>query len=209
MQRGVCAGKALARRRHAKCVQYTRRVAASAGSVRSIRRVSVITSTHEYSLRNGASAALQCNCSVAALQVRQKRIRTVLETKGNASVVLRRPDGHSPLPVHLWDSIVCAESERFTGMITDVYVGTLYRLSLSNPTEPRQRLTTMRSQGDHMSRKDFVLIASIIQQLPSFECSQDSDVVRHSAIVARFAEALARTNPKFDSARFEKACNGR
>lgn len=60
-----------------------------------------------------------------------------------------------------------------------------------------------------MSRKDFVLIASIIQQLPSFECSQDSDVVRHSAIVARFAEALARTNPKFDTARFAKACNGR
>ena len=44
-----------------------------------------------------------------------------------------------------------------------------------------------------MSRKDFQLIADVIRLLPSFECSQAGDVVRHSAIVARFAEPLART----------------
>jgi hypothetical protein len=60
-----------------------------------------------------------------------------------------------------------------------------------------------------MSRKDFILIAQVIKYLPSFECTQDSDVVRHSAIVARFAEALAGTNPRFDRQRFENACNGK
>ena len=60
-----------------------------------------------------------------------------------------------------------------------------------------------------LSRKDFVLIAEVIRLLPSFECSQDGDVVRHSAIVARFTEALAKTNPRFDRERFEKACNGK
>jgi hypothetical protein len=60
-----------------------------------------------------------------------------------------------------------------------------------------------------MSRKDFQLIADVIKSLPSFECSQDSDVVRHAAIVARFAEALATTNPRFNRSRFEAACNGK
>jgi hypothetical protein len=60
-----------------------------------------------------------------------------------------------------------------------------------------------------MSRKDFVLVASIIRELPSFECAQDADVVRHAAIVARFADALAGTNPRFDRDRFERACNGK
>jgi hypothetical protein len=60
-----------------------------------------------------------------------------------------------------------------------------------------------------MTRKDFVLIAETIKQLPSFDQPADSDVVRFSAIVARFTEALATTNPRFNRARFEKACNGK
>jgi hypothetical protein len=60
-----------------------------------------------------------------------------------------------------------------------------------------------------MTRKDFVLIAETIKQLPSFEQPADSDVVRFSAVVARFADALATTNPRFNRARFERACNGK
>ena len=60
-----------------------------------------------------------------------------------------------------------------------------------------------------MSRKDFQLIAETIKLLPSFECSQSGDVVRHSAIVARFAEALANTNPRFNSQRFADVCTGK
>jgi hypothetical protein len=65
------------------------------------------------------------------------------------------------------------------------------------------------ANGGHMSRKDFQLIAEVVRLLPSFECSQAGDVVRHSVIVARFAEALANTNPRFDRERFENACNGK
>ena len=60
-----------------------------------------------------------------------------------------------------------------------------------------------------MSRKDFQLIAEVIRLLPSFECSQAGDVVRHSAIVARFAERLACTNPRFNAERFADVCNGK
>ena len=61
-----------------------------------------------------------------------------------------------------------------------------------------------------MTRKDFVLIAETIKQLlPSFDQPTDSDVVRFSAIVARFTDALATTNPRFNRARFERACNGK
>jgi hypothetical protein len=63
--------------------------------------------------------------------------------------------------------------------------------------------------GGHMSRKDFILIAQVIKYLPSFECKQDSDVVRHSVIVASFAEALKNTNPRFDTERFIAAANGK
>jgi hypothetical protein len=59
-----------------------------------------------------------------------------------------------------------------------------------------------------LSRSSFCLVAQTIRELPSFEC-QASDVVRHSAIVARFADALAGTNPRFDRTRFENACNGK
>ncbi len=55
-----------------------------------------------------------------------------------------------------------------------------------------------------MTRKDFVLIAETIKQLPSFDQPADSDVVRFSALVARFTDALATTNPRFNRARFEK-----
>jgi hypothetical protein len=60
-----------------------------------------------------------------------------------------------------------------------------------------------------MSRKDFQLIAEVIRLLPSFECSQASDVVRHSSIVARFSERLASTNPQFNTQRFADVCNGK
>ena len=60
-----------------------------------------------------------------------------------------------------------------------------------------------------MTRKDFCLIASVIKELPSFECTQDNDVVRFSAVVERFASALAGTNPRFDRERFIRACNGK
>lgn len=60
-----------------------------------------------------------------------------------------------------------------------------------------------------MSRKDFVLLAQTIRELPSFECAQNSDVVRFSAVVERFASALAGTNPRFDRQRFIAACNGK
>jgi hypothetical protein len=60
-----------------------------------------------------------------------------------------------------------------------------------------------------MSRKDFVLIAEVIRLLLLTETTEVPHTVRHSDIVARFAEALAKTNSKFDRARFEKACNGR
>ena len=60
-----------------------------------------------------------------------------------------------------------------------------------------------------MTRKDFCLIADVIKELPSFECTQDNDVVRHSVIVERFACALASTNPRFNRQRFIAACNGK
>jgi hypothetical protein len=59
-----------------------------------------------------------------------------------------------------------------------------------------------------LSRQDFQFIADVIKELPSFECKQDNDVVRHSAIVERFASALASTNPNFKRDRFIAACNG-
>jgi hypothetical protein len=72
---------------------------------------------------------------------------------------------------------------------------------------PSKCMTTRK--GAIMTRKDFVLIAETIKQLPSFDQPADSDVVRFSAIVARFTEALATTNPRFNRARFERACNGK
>jgi hypothetical protein len=67
----------------------------------------------------------------------------------------------------------------------------------------------MTPKGAIMTRKDFVLIAETIKQLPSFQQPADGDVVRFSALVARFADALATTNPRFNRARFERACNGK
>ena len=60
-----------------------------------------------------------------------------------------------------------------------------------------------------LSRATFVLIASTIRELPATDTTEVNDVVRHSAIVARFADALAGTNPRFDRTRFENACNGK
>ena len=60
-----------------------------------------------------------------------------------------------------------------------------------------------------LSRSAFVLIASTIRELPATDTTEVNDVVRHSAIVAKFANALAATNPRFNRSRFEDACNGR
>lgn len=60
-----------------------------------------------------------------------------------------------------------------------------------------------------LSRTTFVLIASTICELPATDTTEVKDTVRHSAIVARFADALAATNPRFNRSRFENACNGR
>jgi hypothetical protein len=60
-----------------------------------------------------------------------------------------------------------------------------------------------------MTRKNFILIAETIKLLPSVDVPADNDVVRFSAIVSRFADALATTNPRFNRERFENACNGK
>jgi hypothetical protein len=66
-----------------------------------------------------------------------------------------------------------------------------------------------------MTRKDFNLIAETIRLLPSFDTYQQdgqlypTDVVNHSAVCRRFAEALRTTNPRFDADRFIAACNGK
>jgi hypothetical protein len=60
-----------------------------------------------------------------------------------------------------------------------------------------------------LSRSAFCLIAQTIRELPATDTTEVNDVVRHSAIVARFADVLAGTNPRFNRSRFENACNGR
>jgi|GEM_PF-4012033 hypothetical protein len=66
-----------------------------------------------------------------------------------------------------------------------------------------------------MTRKDFNLIAETIRLLPSFDTYEHNgtlyptDVVNHSAVCRRFAEALRTTNPRFDAERFIAACNGK
>jgi hypothetical protein len=64
-----------------------------------------------------------------------------------------------------------------------------------------------------MTRRDFVLIAQTIRQLPSFDARDGgqnvSDVVRFDALVSRFADSLRETNPRFDRDRFVAACNGK
>lgn len=66
-----------------------------------------------------------------------------------------------------------------------------------------------------MSHKDFRLIAETIRLLPSFETYQQDgarypcELVNFDAVVHRFAEALRTTNPRFNTSKFENACNGR
>ena len=54
-----------------------------------------------------------------------------------------------------------------------------------------------------MTRKDFELIASTIRNMPSHAASLRT--ARESCARA-FADALGATNPRFDKARFLKAC---
>ncbi|MGA7631919.1 MAG: hypothetical protein WCB11_14235 [Terriglobales bacterium] len=76
----------------------------------------------------------------------------------------------------------------------------------------------MTQKSVSLSRKDFQFIADTIRLLPSFDVypingaklgEPTSDVVRFSAIVSSFADALAGTNPNFDRSRFIAACNGK
>jgi hypothetical protein len=68
-----------------------------------------------------------------------------------------------------------------------------------------------------MSRAHFVLIASTIKRLPTFELRkiegkkmpQCEDVVRFDTICSCFADALSSTNPQFNRSRFLEACNGK
>ncbi len=66
-----------------------------------------------------------------------------------------------------------------------------------------------------LTRRHFAAIAEVIRLLPSFETfEQDGsrypcEVVNWDTVVARFAEMLSETNPRFDRARFENACRGR
>lgn len=50
-----------------------------------------------------------------------------------------------------------------------------------------------------MTKKDFQLIARILRDLPA-------DLYGPEQVAERFAEELKRTNPRFDAARFLKAC---
>lgn len=52
-----------------------------------------------------------------------------------------------------------------------------------------------------MTKQDFILIADVLASLP--------DVVAREAVVARFAERLAETNPRFERARFIRAATNR
>ena len=64
-----------------------------------------------------------------------------------------------------------------------------------------------------MTRKDFNLIAETIRLLPSFEhglkAGSATDVVTFDVLCHSFAEALATTNPRFNTHRFIAACNGK
>jgi hypothetical protein len=67
-----------------------------------------------------------------------------------------------------------------------------------------------------MSRAHFVLIATTIKQLPSFEIrcydkkkTESEDAVRVEVICSCFADALRSTNPNFNRERFLDACRGK
>lgn len=57
-----------------------------------------------------------------------------------------------------------------------------------------------------MSRKDFELIANVIAEYRSEAPGRDRKENAGSEIASRFADALQATNPRFDRARFLKAC---
>jgi hypothetical protein len=60
-----------------------------------------------------------------------------------------------------------------------------------------------------MSRAHFQLIAETIKSLSSTDTTEVCDVVRHSAIVAAFAQALKATNPAFNAERFQDVATGK
>jgi len=60
-----------------------------------------------------------------------------------------------------------------------------------------------------MTRKDYVAIAAAVRRaaLKNNFCAQD--YARHYTYVSEIAEAFAADNPRFDWARFVKACDPR
>ncbi len=55
-----------------------------------------------------------------------------------------------------------------------------------------------------MTRKDYVLLAAAIAKAPAFAASLRTAKASYAALIA---DALASDNPRFDRARFLKACN--
>ena len=61
-----------------------------------------------------------------------------------------------------------------------------------------------------MTKKDFELIAATLQKVradmvPASATYKDPDAL-HADICSEFADALASSNPRFDDARFLRAC---
>jgi len=54
-----------------------------------------------------------------------------------------------------------------------------------------------------MTRKDFELIAKVIANFPRIDYATESTL---EEIAEDFATALSKENPRFDTARFLKAC---
>jgi hypothetical protein len=63
-----------------------------------------------------------------------------------------------------------------------------------------------------MTQKDYVLIAEVIKRASELdaiiEVSRGTEIVSigHYTLTERFAQMLAADNPRFDRAKFQKAC---
>ena len=57
-----------------------------------------------------------------------------------------------------------------------------------------------------MTKKDYIAIAKVINELPSLPTTTEFELVRKASLVARLARYFEQDNPRFDSAKFDKAC---
>jgi hypothetical protein len=57
-----------------------------------------------------------------------------------------------------------------------------------------------------MTRKDYELIAGVFLDLSSDFCNGGEDTISLSLVASELSKALATENPRFDRARFIKAC---